>query len=48
MCNLSLVMRWYTKVLIMKTDITKTFRCQQTISMGELYQKQSMDYSLWS
>ena len=38
----------YTKVLIMKTDITKAFRCQQAISMGELCQKQSMDCSLWS
>ena len=48
MWNLSLVMWYYTRLLIMKTDITKAFRCQQAISMGELCQKQSMDCSLWS
>ena len=38
MWNLSLVIWCYAKVLIMKTDITKAFGCQQAISMRELCQ----------
>ena len=47
MWNLSLVIWCYAKVLIMKTDITKGFRCQQ-VFLWENSAKQSMDCSLWS